>query len=233
MPKKTINSLEEEIASLKTQLETQKEGSRTEIEELKSSNEQTLGELTRQHEEKRQQLEGNIKNIEIQIDDLERQVDDKQKQLDLRELKKLAEAYAEQESQFRKGVKVWFIVVLIAFGIVALATIAIAQFVNHQIWYQNIGYYFADVVLVTFLVFSLKQYSYYTKLSTDYATRKVIAQSYHNIIGSEEDTVIKSKFIEKATEVLCARAEISDETYTIPEKLVESLTEIAKNLSRK
>ena len=60
-----------------------------------------------------------------------------------------------------------------------------------------------------------------------------MAQAYHNIFTSADDIVIRSKFLEKVTDVLCARADYKPDSNTIPEKLVESIVEIAKNLSIK
>ncbi len=120
-----------------------------------------------------------------------------------------------------------------AFVVVILATLFIVHSAQDATLSKKIGYYFIDIVLITFLVFSLKQYSYYVKLGTDYGNRKTLAQSYFNIINSAEDAVIKNKFLDKMSDVVTAKAEVDDESYTIPEKILESITEIAKNLSKK
>jgi hypothetical protein len=105
--------------------------------------------------------------------------------------------------------------------------------VNNKDWFDRIEYYLINFVVLTFLIFALKQYSYYNKLRTDYANRKTIAQSYHNIITTHENESIRTSFIDKATDVLASKSEVSEESYTIPEKILESITEIAKNLSKK
>lgn len=240
MPRQTKQDLKDKISIL----EKEKLDGETKLNDFSNVLKQKEEEFERQkkqiEEEKNKILSQkdeefkNEKQIQEQeIKNLRNEITEKQRQIDIRELKKLAEAYTEQEDKFKYDADKWFKYVLSSFIIVILATISIILFVKHKVWYENLAYYFGDIVLITFLVFSLKQYAYYIKLRTDYANRKTLAQSYHNIINSEQDNIIKSKFLEKAIEVLCSRAEVENESYTIPEKILESITEVAKNLSKK
>ncbi len=138
-----------------------------------------------------------------------------------------------QEIRFEKEYGKWFWYVITAFIIVVITILVIVLLAKDVSLSEKIGYYLIDIILITFLVFSLKQYSYYIKLSTDYGNRKTLAQSYFNIINTAEDEVIKDKFLDKMSDVITAKAEVEDESYTIPEKILESITEIAKNLSKK
>jgi|SRR3989344_900177 len=221
MSRITIKSLQEKIEKVSSEkldientLESERNQHKEEIETLKSG-----------HAADKEQLEQ-------RISELENDSKEKQKQSDIRELKELASAYAEQEEEYEKDTEKWLKYVVISFVALAISVLVSINLGKGLIWYGKLESYSINFVVVTFLVFALKQYSYFNRLRTDYANRKTLAQSYHNILGSEEDIEIRSRFLERATDVLCAQSEIADEANTIPEKLLESLTEIAKNLSK-
>lgn len=251
MPRITITSLTNELASLKAE----KDVKIGELENEKVALNNKIAELTNQFEQAKNDFENNKQQIikekdnilltkeaewkattdqsNQEIKKLKSDLEQKQKELNSKELKKLAQAYKDQESNHEAQAKKWFKYVWVNFAVVVLGTALIIHYTHSVTWSEKIGYYLVDIVLITSLVFTLKQYSYYVKLSTDYANRKTLAQSYQNILNSEEDVNIKSKFLEKATEVLTSPAEVTEESYTIPEKILESVTEIAKNLSQK
>lgn len=171
--------------------------------------------------------------FEKNVEELKKEVDLKDKQITERTLKKLAEAYEYQEKEFKKDVEKWFKFVIIGL-ITLLVSIGISTWLaSSKMWYDKFEYYLIDFVFVTFLIFSLKQYSSSNNLKIDFANRKTIAQSYHNIIGSTEDEDIKEEYLSKATDVLCAPSKIESDSYTIPEKIIETLADTVKLLSRK
>lgn len=171
--------------------------------------------------------------LEKKAEELKKEVDLKNKQLTEKELRKLAQAYAEQEYEFKIDVEKWFKFVIV--GLAALlVSIGISTWLaSSKVWYDKFEYYLVDFVFVTFLIFSLKQYSSSNNLRVDFANRKTVAQSYHNIIGSTEDEDIKDEYLSKATDVLCAPSKIESDSYTIPEKIIETLSDTVKLLSKK
>lgn len=239
MPKPKIKALLEQIQSLesdKTTLESRVEQLNAELSNQKANFETEKNNLNSENhnklDEKQNAHNSEVSELNNKIGELETDVKNKQKQLNDKELKKLARAYSDQEDHYELKSDRWLWLVTLAFVAAGVGTIWIIHFSGGEVWHTKIGYYFADVLLITFLVFSLKQYSYYVKLKSDYANRKTLAQSYNNILNTEEDIVIRSKFLESAVSVLAAPAEVKNESYTIPEKLLESITEIAKNLSK-
>jgi hypothetical protein len=221
-----INDLKEKIKSLENTLEQEETNFKNKIAELESSHTQTLQTKEDGFKDKEQSYTDTIETLEVQNKE-------KQNQLNKRELRKLAKAYETQEIEYAEDADKWFKYVIASFSVLVLSIIISILFVQGNEWYERVEVYLVNFVFITFLVFSLKQYSYYVKLRTDYANRKTLSQSYHNILVSGEDEEIKPKFLEKATDVLCAKNDVKHESYTLPEKLLESLTEITKNLSKK
>lgn len=174
-----------------------------------------------------------VDELKTKISGLEDENKQKQDQLNKRELKKLAEAYSEQERLFADSAKNWAIMVTISFATLAGSVLLSAYFASGKSWHDKIEFYLINFVILTFIVFALKQYSYVTKLRTNYANRKTIAQSYQNILTSTDDEPIKNQFLEKATSVLTAPADIDHEAFTLSEKgiekLIETLSSLAKN----
>lgn len=222
----TINKLKEEKKQLEDSIIEKEEQFKNEKIKLKGEHTDLLVQKESEFTDAKSQMKGNIQ-------ELENQNKDKQNQLNKRELKKLAEAYKKQEEDYGADKEKWFKYILFSL-LVLIASVLFSNYLSADaLWYEKFEHYIINFIAVTFLVFSLKQYSYYNKLRTDYANRKTLAQSYHNILSSEEDAGIRADFLDKATDVLCAKIEIIDEAHTIPEKLLESITEIAKNLSKK
>lgn len=222
MSRKTIKNLEQKIETL----EAEKINDKTEKQDLVNEYEKKINVLKDEHSSE-------IEELEQQVESLTKENKDKQDQINKDELKKLAKAYLDQENNYKEERNNWFTYVKISF-ILLLVSVLISVIMSiGQNWYDRLEYYFINFVSLTFLVFSLKQYSYYNKLKTDYANRKTIAQSYHNILSSVEDVDIKENFVNKAVDVLVAKSEVSDEANTIPEKVLEGVIEITKTLSKK
>ncbi|OHA63493.1 MAG: hypothetical protein A2842_02445 [Candidatus Wildermuthbacteria bacterium RIFCSPHIGHO2_01_FULL_48_25] len=178
-------------------------------------------------------LQIQIDNAKVETDRLEAEVEEKQNQLNDRELKKLAQAYKDQESEYQLDAEKWFGYSIKSFVIVG-ASFALTLWLGEgKLWYDKIEYHIINILTVTALVFSLSQFSRFNKLRIDFANRKAMAQAYHNIFTSVDDLVIKDRFLDEAIDVLCARPDQKPDANTLPEKLIESITEIAKNLSKK
>lgn len=198
----------------------------TSLESQKKSHEEIVTRKENEFKVKKEELENKIK-------ELEELAQEKQRQLNTQELKKLAVAYNQQEDAYSKDAKRWFRYVIVSFIALFISVGTSIYLASDVIWFKKFEFYLINFIIITFLVFSLKQFSYYVKLRTDYANRKTLSQSYHNILSSADDSDIKPKFLDKATDVLCAKSEVRHESYTLPEKLLETLAEISKNLSRK
>lgn len=221
-----IKTLKEENQSISSSLKNQEESFAVEKENI---NKEFEDQLKRKEEE----YNTKINELENKIRELEEQNKEKQRQIDKRELKKLAEAYKEQEDEYKDNAEKWFKYVIGSFILLFLSVGFTIYIAKNEAWYDRIEFYLLNFIIITFLIFSLKQFSYFIKLKTDYANRKTLAQSYHNILSSAEDNELKPKFFDKATDVLCAKSDIKHESYTLPEKLLETFSEISKNLSKK
>lgn len=200
--------------------------------------------LASQLREKVQVLEEEIKTkdeafkireneLNDRIKDLEQEVKGKQEQLDKKELKKLAQAFGDQEEEFKKGGIIWGILIIFSALALSGSILLSAYLAGDKIWYEKLPYYLVNFVFLTLFIFSLRQYSHNRTLRIDFANRKTLAQSYSNIISSGEDDSIKIKFIEKATDVLAAKTDLQNESFTILEKGFDAFIEVAKNLSKK
>ncbi|MBI2611037.1 hypothetical protein HYW60_03855 [Candidatus Kaiserbacteria bacterium] len=177
-------------------------------------------------------LQADLDAAKAEVEKLKESVSEKQDQLNDRELKKLAQAYKDQESEYQSDATKWFKYSIISFVAVAVSFAVSLWLGEGKLWYDKIEYHIINFLTITALVFSLRQFSHFNKLRIDFANRKAMAQAYHNIFTSTDDAVIKERFLDEVIEVLCARPEHKPDANTIPEKILESLTEIAKNLSK-
>ena len=171
--------------------------------------------------------------LNSKIKELQNEIQQKQEQLNQKELKKLAQAYGDQEGEYRLSSNRWLSLVVISF--IALSTsVALSAYISQgKVWHEKLEFYLINFVTITLLIFSLRHFSVFVRLRTDFANRKTLAQAYHNILTSTDDEPIKQKFIDKTTDRLCAPSDTQHESYTVPEKILDSLAEIAKNLSKK
>lgn len=168
-----------------------------------------------------------ITGLENQIEILTEEVNKKQKQLDEKESKKLAQAYEQQESIYKTGSEKW-LKWLMWVGIALVVSTAISVYLSSdEKWYDKFEYYLIDFIFLSAVWFCGSQYSDQVKLRNDYANRKTIAQSFNNILNNlPEDEPIKSKFIEKATDVLCAPSPVSGKEPVLSKKVMKDTAEI-------
>ncbi len=224
--KQKISELEIEINGLKSLAQTKDQTVASENLLLKQQYENSLKQKDTLHSSE-------ILERDTKIGTLTDENEQKQKQLNKRELKKLAEAYSEQEGQYKIDSDTWFKFVKLSFAILGGTVLFSVLMSRGVVWYERFEFYLINFVALTFLIFSLKQFTYFTKLRTDYANRKTLAQSYHNILSSSEDLDLKPVFLKKAADVLAANNDIKQDSFTLPEKLLETLAEVSKNLSKK
>ncbi len=153
--------------------------------------------------------------------------------MDLQETKKFARAFEDQETKNGEDAEKWMIISLLL-GVVLFCTVLLgSHFSQGKEWFDHIPGVLVNLAFGTMWVFSSKQVSLHKMAQQNYGNRKTIAQSYHNILSSEEDEPIKSKFLEKATDILCASVDLKDGPHTLPEKALDAITELAKKIPTK
>ena len=162
-----------------------------------------------------------------EIEGLEKENTEKQKAVDRKEAKKLAQAYEEQELIYRESSKKWLGWLIKVAGLLVISTIVSIWLSTDKAWYDKFEYYLIDIIFISAVWFCGSQYADQIKLRDDYANRKTLAQSFHNILNNlPEDEAIKSKYIEKATDVLCAPNPVSNKEPVLSKKLVKDIAEI-------
>lgn len=172
-----------------------------------------------------------VEGLEEQIHTLTQDADQKQKQLDRKESKKLAQAYEDQEVIYKTGSKNWLKWLVIVIAALIISTIISICLSSDKPWYDKFEYYLVDVIFLSIVWFCSAQYAEQTKLRNDYANRKTLAQSFHNILNNlPEDESIKSKFIERATDVLCAPSAIGGKEPVLSKKIIKDTAEIISSI---
>lgn len=175
-----------------------------------------------------------IQELSTQTESFKLQVEQKQAEIDKRELKKLAQAYREQEDLFKEDVSTWIKRLATAAVLLSISMVISIYLASGKLWYDRFEYYLIDFILISIMWFCGSQYSDYVKLRNDYANRKTVAQSFHNILNNlQEDQEIKNKFIEKATDVLCAPSIFVDKEPILSKKLIKETAEIVKSVAQK
>jgi hypothetical protein len=170
-----------------------------------------------------------VDELETNIESLEDELEQAKLKLDQKEVKKLAKAYEEQEISYNNASKLWLKVLTVLGVILFISAIISIALPSNEPWYKEVKYYFIDIVLISAVWFSGSQYSDYIKLRNDYANRKTIAQSFHNILNNlVEDEAIKNKFIEKATDVLSAPSVATNKEPVLSKKVFKDVVEIIK-----
>lgn len=173
-----------------------------------------------------------VEEHEIKIAEAERLYNEQKEILDEKELRKLALAYGTQESEYKNDVIQWRNILLFSGLVLLFSTIWSVWLSSDKIWYDRFEFYLIDFVCISAVWFCASQYTYYLKLRNDYAHRKTIAQSFHNILGNITDQEIKDRFIEKAIEVLCAPAFSDSKENLLSKKIVSDVLEIGKSLAK-
>lgn len=209
-------------------------GKQQRIDELELKVSSLKSELSSTKEEfklKEEAHQNQVSDLENQLELLDEDIQQKQEQLDKRELKKLASAYKDQEDVYKKNTENWLTaLVVVGLGLIISTAISI-HLSSGKPWYDRFEYYLVDIIFLSAVWFCGSQYSNFTELRSDYANRKTLAQSFHNILNNlPEDEDIKGNFIEKATDVLCAPSVISTKEPVLSKKLVKDTAEIVKSI---
>lgn len=218
-----------------TDLETKNKETIASSELMKIEHESAINKLNLESETNLTNLKnGNdliVTGLETQIETLSQQVDQKQKQLDRKELKKLAQAYEEQEEIYKTGAGKWLKWLMIIGVALIFSTIFSIWLSSDKQWYDKFEYYLVDIIFLSAIWFCSSQYADQVKLRNDYANRKTISQSFHNILNNlAEDLPIKNKFIEKATDVLCAPSPVSGKEPVLSKKIIKDTFDIVSSI---
>jgi len=121
----------------------------------------------------------------------------------------------------------WSFVIL---SVTVLITIGAFIFWDSLSVDKKIALFSSDMIAVSLLWFCVSQYSYYTKLYTEYSNRRVVASSYIGVIGNTNDHEVKREAIKVIMDTLFSRssAEIGSE---LPIKEITKL--VTEILSKK
>jgi hypothetical protein len=166
-----------------------------------------------------------------EIESMGAQLVAKDNEINKKELKKLSEAYADEEANNKKTVTTWMFFVVVVFVLLIVSSWVSVSLSHTKIWYERFEYYVADLILLSFLWFCASQYTDAVRLRNDYANRKTIAQSFNNILNSLEDNQdIKNKFIEKTTDILCAPAYASTKEPVLSKAAITQIIDLAKTI---
>ncbi|MFA6416428.1 MAG: hypothetical protein WCW56_02990 [Candidatus Paceibacterota bacterium] len=214
------STLEQQVGLLNTQIETLEDNHKTELSLKDKEWEVKLNTYS-----VKSQTE--ISERDERIEKLEEDNEKKQAQIDKRELKKLAEAYREQEDNYKKEADVWLIRLGYVAGVLLLSAFISIIITHNQPWLESIKYYVIDIVIFSAVWFCGAQYSNATKLRYDYANRKTLAQSFSNILNNlAENLEIREKFIEKTTDVLCSPSSVGDKEPLLSKKVIKDVAQI-------
>ncbi len=230
------NKLRAQIERLmgdKTTLEQQVELLNIQIKTLETNHKTELGLKDKEWEIKLNtcstESETEIFERDEKIENLEEDNRSKQAQIDKRELKKLAEAYHEQENEYKKEADAWLKRLYYIAGILLLSAVISIIITHSQPWLESIKYYVVDIVIFSAVWFCGSQYSNATKLRYDYANRKTLAQSFSNILNNlTENPEIRDKFIEKTTDVLCSPSSVGDKEPLLSKKVIKDVAQIVR-----
>lgn len=162
-------------------------------------------------------LESDKSNLEEKNDTLSEQVRNK-------ELTRFAQAYADQEVEYKSQQDLWFKLSLWGTGLLAVSVL-LSIFGPHIFdkihWYTEPGFYLLNVVFLTLFIYALKQHAHFGNLRIDYANRKTLAQSYQYIIEDEEETSeVRKKFLERSAEIFSSKAIPRSSDVTIYEAII-------------
>ncbi|OGG89371.1 hypothetical protein A2592_01340 [Candidatus Kaiserbacteria bacterium RIFOXYD1_FULL_42_15] len=172
--------------------------------------------------------------LNSKIDSLESDLEDKQDQLDRKELKKLAEAFSEQEQINKDEQKIWLISLCVASGLLIIYAVFSIFLVSGKPWLERITYYAIDIILISGVWFCIAQFTEASRLKNDYGNRKTLAQTFNNILNNlAEDQTIKTKFIEKTTDILCAPVGSSGKEPVLSKKVLKDIAEIVGAVANK
>jgi|SRR3989344_1440228 len=225
--KEKIEELNRKIQELNGAVEDEKKQSKSQIDEKEA-------EWQEKNKIKTEQHKGEADRFKESIAILEANIKEKEAQLDIKELKKLAQSFGEQEDINKIDQRKWLMALCVSVGILIIYAIASIFLTANKAWADRITYYAIDIILISAVWFCATQFSETTKLKHDYGNRKTLAQSFHNILNNlEEDESIKNKFIEKTTDVLCAPVGGSGKEPILTKKVLKDVAEIVGTVANK
>ena len=201
MAKKTRKDILNENKELKNTIESLKQSFENEKATIIAEKDNLLKQKEQKFDSEKQTLDNKIEERDNKIEELE-------EQRDLQETKKLAKAYEIQKDEYKENAEIWSRRLFWAAVLLTISTGLSIYFSYGKAWYDRFEFYIVDVIFVSAVWFCVSQYSYYVRLYTDFANRQALAQSYHNIINNTEDDEIKDKFLDKTTDILCAKNDI-------------------------
>ena len=210
-----FDTASEQLNAIRDELEPRFQKYRKKDEEVKELNTK-VSELSDWLEEERRTSE-----------DLRVENNKKQSQIDEQETKKLAEAFEQGEKEYAEHESSWKDIVFLAIiGVVGVLSFMLISFELTQVSLETRINSISLSVLVVFVIwFCVKQYSFYRNLRVDMNHRKILAQSYYNILSSSEDEDVRSILAEKVVEFLVTPP------HTKEDKMGTSLESIIKSAS--
>ena len=129
---------------------------------------------------------------------------EKQSQIDEQETKKMAEAFERGEKEYGKRESLWEKTVLkvVKYFLPILIAILFSFELLQAPLETRISFIPLSILAAFFIWFCVKQYSFYRNLRVDMNHRKILAQSYYNVLRSSEDQDIRPLLAEKVVEFL-------------------------------
>ncbi|HBB43983.1 MAG: hypothetical protein UW27_C0002G0089 [Parcubacteria group bacterium GW2011_GWA1_44_13] len=145
-----------------------------------------------------------------------------------KELSRFASAYSNQENEYRIQQDLWFKRSLWSTFFLTASVLYSSfgsQLETAKLWYQEPSFYLLNFIFITLFVYSLKQHTHLGNLRIDYANRKTLAQSYQHIIEDEEEFEgIKSRFLERASDVFSSPPLFRSSEVTPHESFLRKIT---------
>ncbi|MDD2891856.1 MAG: hypothetical protein PHQ95_02720 [Candidatus Gracilibacteria bacterium] len=245
-----VEKLEGQIIEQKSQIETLEEQIRGSSETISNLSKDILGhtqsieKLTESnlvYQTGIEEKDANIKKLEDEVFHFKNLIESKQEEINSLEIKKMARAFENQEDSYRTSMIGWLCAVILVWGTFIEGHIVLIS--EHLNWMDHIIQGGTLTLLgIGVLWFVSSQYGYYSRLRNDYANRKVIAQSYHNILLSmsdenltDEEKIInkatKTEFINKSLSVLCAGNIQDDKDVFFTKHSIKSIAELLKQVN--
>ena len=154
---------------------------------------------------------------------------EKQSQIDKQETKKLAEAFERGEKEYGNRESLWETTVFwVVLSFLPILIIILFSFEYFQVALQTrISFLSPSVLAAFFIWFCVKQYSFYRNLRVDMNHRKILAQSYYNVLRSSEDQDISPILAEKVVEFLVTPPHTKEDKMGTPlESILKSASTI-------
>ncbi len=235
---KELESLIAELTDRNTTLEEELASAKQESIDNRLAFEQKYSTKESELFSEKQALEVEKGVLKSENDSLKNTITEKQGEINKMQVKKMASEYGNQEDAYLEDTIKWSKYLLLSALVLFLSTFWSVIFASGKAWYERFEFYLIDFILISAVWFCAWQYSYYVKLRNDYANRKTLAQTYHNIllsIGESEDpneNVInietKKEFMKKATDVLCAPSIIEAKEPLLSKELLKNAGKTAE-----